>query len=65
VQVNGKSVPVWIDELWINRDAVGILTSESLPIRQTASSGACSHAAANSIRKQIVVIGDRSTKAGQ
>ena len=35
------AVPFGIDELRINRDAVGILTTEGLPIRQAASRRAC------------------------
>jgi hypothetical protein len=54
-----------IDVLRINRDAVGVLETESLPIRQAASSRAQAHAAANSIRKQVVVVGDGSTQRSQ
>jgi len=54
-----------IDILRINRDAVDILKTEGLPIGQAASSGTRSHTAANSVRKQVVVISDGSTQRSE
>jgi hypothetical protein len=56
VQVTCQGIPVGIDVLRVNRDAVGILTTEDLPIRQAASRCECGHTATNAIGKQVVVI---------